>query len=86
MKIIRVFDFTDKRNECRFEYMLARSKEIFESMKNPVYMMVEDKDKGKCYVSLRNKNGVVEYRAIGTHSQCLSLLCDLKEIERSSNG
>ena len=83
MKIIRVFDFTDKRNECRFEYMLARFKEIFKSMKEPVYMIFEDKNEN--YVSLKNKNGAVEYRAIGTHSQCLSLLCDLKEIKRENN-
>ena len=84
MKIIRAFDFTDKRNECRFEYMLARFKKIFKSMKEPVYMIFEDNK--ETYLSLKAKNGVVEYRAIGTHSQCLSLLCDLKEIERSSNG
>ena len=83
MKIIRVFDFTDKRNECRFEYMLARFKEIFESMKNPVYMMVEDNK--ETYLSLKAKGGVIEYRAIGTHSQCLNLLCELKEIERKKN-
>ena len=83
MKIIRVFDFTDKRNECRSEYMLSRFKEIFKSMKEPVYMIFEDKDGN--YVSLKNKNGAVEYRAIGTHSQCMSLLCDLKEIERRKN-
>ena len=83
MKIIRVFDFTDKRNECRFKYMLARFKEIFKSMREPVYMIFEDKDGS--YVSLKNKNGAVEYRAIGTHSECMSLLCDLKEIERDKD-
>ncbi len=79
MKIVVTFDFTDKRNEKKFPYMIERFKELFLSMPHPVYLLFNDENNK--YVSLKEKGGVVEYRAVGTHEECINIMCQLKELE-----
>lgn len=82
--IIREFNLLDPRNRGREEAFKQRFINIYKSVREPV---VDMRSNSTCdYISFRQKNGVVEYRLIAPWNECLNMRCDLKEIERSSDG
>ena len=81
--IIREFNLLDFKNKGKEEKLKKRFIEIFKSVKNPKFHILSD-SLGD-YVIFRAENGVVEYRLKASYSECLDVLCDLKEIKESKN-
>jgi len=77
--IIREFNLLDPRNRGKEEEIKQRFIEIFKSVREPVVHIRSTPTED--YIAFKQKGGVVEYRFIASWNECLSVKCDLKEIE-----